>query len=172
MRRKLQGIRIHHVALVTLTILSGCNVLHGFCSTYDLRNVSANGSFTEAGAELVTAQVNVIEFRDHGNVASFNYQIISPTLKGHVSSVALVSSADPTKVVLQLRLLGPDGPILSQDDIAQPSGTDSPNLAGFFDLVGTNRAVVRITRDSPAGSFVLIPLTTSRQDDWHQQPCD
>jgi hypothetical protein len=171
-RRKLQGIRIHHVALVTLTILSGCNVLRGFCSTYDLRNVSANGSFTEAGAELVTAQVNVIEFRDHANVASFNYQIISPALKGHVSSVALVSSADPTQVILQLRLLGPDGPILSQDDIAQPSGTGSPDLAGFFDLVGTNRAVVRITRDSPAGSFVLIPLTTSQQADWHQQPCD
>lgn len=172
MRRKLQEIRIHHVALVTLTLLSGCNVLNALCNTYDSRNVSARGSFTEAGAELVTAQMNVIEFRDYTNAKSFNYQIISPTLKGHVSSVALVSSADPTKVILELKLLGPDGPILSQDFIDQPSGTVSPNLAGLFDLVSTNRAVVRITRDSPAGSFVLIPLTTFQQDDWHQQPCD
>jgi hypothetical protein len=116
--------------------------------------------------------MNVIEFRDYGNVASFNYQIISPTFKGHVSSVALVSSADPTKVILELRIMGPDGPILSQDFIDQPRGTSSPNLSGFFDLVGTNRAVIRITRDSPAGSFVLIPLTTYQRADWHQQPCD
>jgi hypothetical protein len=171
-QRTLARIRIHHVALFTLTILSGCDALSAFCSTYDLRNVSADGSVTEAGTELVTAQVNVIEFKNYGNAASFNYRIISPALKGHVSSVALVSSDDPTKAILQLRLLGPDGPILAMDDMTQPSGTHSPELAGFFDLVRTNRAVVRITRDNPAGSVVLILLTTSQQADWHQQPCD
>jgi len=159
------------VLFAGLIVLSGCNLVGGQRCGVEARSVGARGSFTSVGTGLVSAEVSVSEAREQPVIVVLDYQVKSPTLKGHVAKGTLVDSTESAKVIVELALAGQQTPFVAANFIRQPLSTSSPDLTGLFNLVVANKVTIRLVADGPAGTVISIPLTTYRQSDWAQPYC-
>lgn len=167
MRRKVPHV-LEAVVLTYLLVLNGCSGvgLGGPGCGGESRDIRARGSTTQAGLVLVTADMLVVEFREPAEPTSLSYTIQSASMKGQVTSIVLVNTANPSAAIVELTLSPPTVPFL-----AQGTTRGGSILVGLFDLLGANKLAVRVTPDTPGASVVTIPLTTYSQTDWARPKC-
>ena len=154
------------LALIALAV-SGCNLLSGGKCTYELRSYSGQGNAIQGGAAAATATVNLSEQRGSIVAQSFHW-LVTGALKGHVTSASLKDSQNPSAVLLDLPVLGPDrDPILEGAADTQQCAT----LAGFHDILTSNRAGIELKTDDPTTPTVIVPITTLNATDWFRPYC-
>jgi len=117
----------------------------------------------ENGEEIVRAEIVVAESRGSIELKSVN-PAIRGTLKGHVTSIFLVNSANPS-ARLAIPLDPPSSPVISSASLIQRPGDTSPDLAGAYEMIA-NGAVLQITTDLPSRPSVTMLLTVTQRQDW------
>lgn len=145
-------------------LLSNCLLLSGRC-VYELRGVNTAGSFIENGTEIAYAELIEDEQRDSEPDKNMSWQIRGPSLKGHVTKIVL---RDNSKVYYDFPIADPAIPMLSNGFVRQSEGA---NLNGFYDLLGSNRAMIVITTDLPGRQTITITLLTTYKSDWNRPYC-
>jgi len=89
-------------------------------------------------------------------------------LKGHVTSASLKDSQNPTVVLLDLPVLGPDrDPILEGTADSRQGAT----LGGLHDVLASNRAGIELKTDDPAIPTVIVPILTVNAGNWIRPYC-
>ena len=151
--------------LIALTV-SGCNLLGGKC-TYEIRSYTGQGNAIQGGAPAATATVNLSEQR--GSIVAQSFQwLVTGGLKDHVTSASLKDSQNPSAVLLDLPVLGPDrDPILE----GAADTRQGASLGGFHDILTSNRAGIELKTDDPATPTVIVPITTLNATDWVRPYC-
>jgi hypothetical protein len=162
---EVEKMRVHVIIVVPcLLFLSGCSALSN-CRWED-RSVTARGVVIEDGVEIVSADVTVGASRGSLLLKSLDRTIAGASLKGHVTSITLVSSADPTRVLLEIPVDSYLTSFISSGGMTQRPGETDPDLGGLFEIVAANLGVIEITTDLPSRTQVSIPLQVNRQTDW------
>ena len=149
-----------------LVAVSGCDLLGGKC-TYELRSYAGKGDALQGGAAAASATVNLSEQRGSLAAQSFSWTVVG-ALKGHATSASLKDSQNPSVVLLDLPVLGPDrDPILEGAADSRQGAT----LGGFHDILTSNRAGIELKTDNQATPTVIIPITTVNAGDWIRPYC-
>ena len=157
--------RVHMVVVLPcLLFLSACSALSN--CRWEERSVTARGVFIEDGTEIVSADVTVGGAKGSLNWKSLDRTIAGASLKGHVTSITLVSSADPTRVLLEIPYDSYLTTFISSGSMLQHPGETDPDLGGLFEIVAANLGVIEITTDLPDRTHVSIPLQVNHQTDW------
>jgi hypothetical protein len=152
------------VVLPCLLFLSGCTAFSN--CRWEERSVTARGVIIENGAEIASADVTVGASRGSVLWKSLNRIVAGTSLKGHVTSITLVRSDDPTVVLLAIPVDDSFSSLISSGSLLQRPGDTGPDLGGLFEIVAANRGVIEITTDLPSRTHVSIPLTVNSQTDW------
>ena len=155
---------------LTLALLaaavSGCDLVGGKC-TYELRSYAGQGNAIQGGAAAATATVNLSEQRGSVVGQTFQWQVTGG-LKGHVTSASLKDSQNPSAVLLDLPVLGPDrDPILEGSADSRQGAT----LGGFHDILAANRAGIELKTDDQTTPTVIVPITTVSAGNWIRPYC-
>ena len=159
--------RLRNLFPLAAIFASSCILISGAC-IYEIRSLEATGLILENGNELAAAQVTQYEQRDSDPEKSTYWLITGATLKGHVTSVTLRDSSDPSRVLLTLDLEPSDRPPISQGAVSTKTGAA---LGGFFEILGTNHGFVRLDTDLPERPIIDIPLTMTRKQNWTRPNC-
>ena len=153
------------LAVIAL-VVSGCNLVSGKC-TYELRSFDGAGNANRGGSAAAAAQVNLSEERGSIVRQTFSW-MVSGGLKGHVTSASFKDSQNPSTVLLDLPVLGPDrDPILEGFADTQAGAS----LAGFHDILVAGRGGIELQTDQPATPTVIIPISTVNASDWVRPYC-
>src|SRR5207248_189764 len=85
---------------------------------------------------------------------------ITGTLKGHVTSIFLVNPTNPSaQFAIPVDL--PSSPAISSAGFMQRPGETSPQLAGLYEMIAANSALLQITTDLPSRPSVTMQLTVT-----------
>jgi len=147
--------------------VSGCSILSGRC-LYELRNAQAFGSVSLGGTDSLTASIIETEQRDYQPDKDMSWQIVAPALKGHVQKIVLLESGTATTPSYEFPVAGENVSPLSNGFVSQSGGA---NLNGFYDLLTSGNAVIRITTDIPGKSQVDLVLKNVQKTDWNRPYC-
>jgi hypothetical protein len=162
---KVEKMRVHMVVVLPcLLFVSGCSAISN--CRWEERSVTARGVIIEDGAEIVSADVTVGASRGSLLWKSLDRTIAGASLKGHVTSITLVRSDDPTRVLLAIPVDESFSSLISSGSMLQRPGETDPDLGGLFEIVAENLAVIEITTDLPSRTHVSIPLQVNHQTDW------
>jgi len=156
-----------YVSLAVIAVAaSGCNIIGGRC-TYDVRSFDGVGDAIQGGASAATAQVNLSEQR--GSIVRQTFVwTVTGSLKGHVTSASFKDSQNPSVVLLDLPVLGPDrDPILQGTADSREGAT----VAGFHDILVAGRGGIELITDAPSAPAVVIPITTVNASGWVRPFC-
>jgi hypothetical protein len=156
-----------YLSLAVIAVaVSSCNLLGGRC-TYEVRSFDGIGNALQGGASAATAQVNLSEQRGSIVRQTFVWSVTGG-LKGHVTSASFKDSQNPSVVLLDLPVLGPDrDPIL--EGIAD--SRDGATVAGFHDILAAGHGGIELITDDPSASAVVIPITTVNASGWVRPYC-
>lgn len=156
------------ILLGFVQVLMGC-ALTREC-TYEERSVTGFNAVIENGEEIVRAEIVVEELR--GSLAWKTFDpTIRGTLKGHVTSILLVNSANPS-AQFPIPLDAPSSPLISSSSMIQRPGDASPDLSGLYEMIA-NGAVLQITTDLPSRPSLTMSLTVVSRQDWiRPHSCD
>ena len=146
-------------------VLSGCALAALSSCKWEERSVNASGAVIEDGAEIVKADLTVDAARGGLEWKSLD-RTISGTLKGHVSSIALIRSGDAAPAPLSIPVDSPSSPLISSGGMIQRVGDVSPNLGGVYETVAANLGLFEITTDLASRPRVSVPLTVTHKQDW------
>lgn len=155
------------IVLAVVPLASSCLLLSGRC-VYELRNVMAYNSILLNGTDSLTASVLETEQRDSDPDKDMSWQIRGTPLKGHVLKIVLLASATSTTPSYEFPLAAENMPALSNGFVRQSEGA---NLNGFFDLLKTGTAVIRITTDIPGRTQIDLVLQNVQKTDWNRPYC-
>ena len=147
-----------------LQILLGCGLIDD--CTYEERSVTGFNAVIENGEEIVRAEIVVEELRGSMEWKSVN-PAIRGTLKGHVTSILLVNSANPS-IQLAIPIDAPSSPVISSGGLIQRPGDTSPELGGLYEMIAANAAVLQITTDLSSRPSLTIPLTVTARQNWYR----
>lgn len=153
--------------LAILPLTSGCLALSGRC-LYELRNAQAYGAISLGGADSLTATIIETEQRDYQPDKDMSWQILSPALKGHVQKIVLLPSGNSSTPAYEFALASANIPPLSNGFVRQSEGA---NLNGFYDLLTSGTAVIRVTTDIPGKTKIDLPLQNVQKTDWNRPYC-
>ena len=128
------------------------------------RGLGARGVITHNGVQ-VSANVSVSEFKETPLVTNVGYTVEGQSLKGHVTSLALVRSSDREAVLLEMTVSPPVIPIIAQ------GSARSAALNGLFDLVRDNATVIRIKTDDPSAAVLFITMGLLGETGWAKIRC-
>jgi hypothetical protein len=153
---------------VFVQLVYGCGLIDD--CTYEERHVTGFNAVIENGETLVRAEIVVSELR-----GSLEWKSVGPaitgTLRGHVTSILLTSSANPS-TQLAIPLDSPSSPSIASGTLIQRPGDVSPDLAGLYEMIVAGEAVLQIATDLPSRPSLTMPLTvTSRQNWYRPQNC-
>lgn len=143
-------------------LVLGCGLIDD-CS-YEERHVTGFNAVIENGELLVRAEIVVSEMRGSEEWKALNPNITG-TLKGHITSILLTSSAN-TSTQLTIPLDSPSSPAISSGGLIQRPGDASPDLAGLYELIASSTAVLQITTDLSSRPSLTIPLTVTTNQNW------
>ena len=150
------------ILLGFVQVLLGCALIDD--CTYEERSVTGFNAVIENGEEIVRAEIVVAELR-----GSLEWKSVDPairgTLKGHVTSMLLVNSARPS-AQFAIPLDPPSSPAIASGSLIQRPGGTSPELAGLYEMIAANGAVLQITTDLPSRPSLTMPLTVIARRDW------
>ena len=142
--------------------LLGCALIDD--CTYEERSVTGFNAVIENGEVIVRAQIVVAENRGSVEWKSLD-PAITGTLKGHVTSILLVNTVNAS-AQFAIPLDPPSSPAISSGGFIQRPGDTSPDLAGLYEMIASNLAVLQITTDLPSRPSLTIPLTVTSKQDW------
>ena len=142
--------------------LSGCALINS--CTYEERSVTAFNAVIENGEATLRAEISVNESRGSLELRAFTPNITG-TLKGHVTSVILTNTADPS-FQLSIPVDRPESPAIASGILIQTPGDTSPDLAGLYERIAGNGAVLEVTTYLASPSSLTIPLTVTQKQDW------
>ena len=161
----MKAIRLFLV-LAILPLASNCLVLSGRCM-YELRNALAFGRVTFTATDSVYVQLQENEQRDYQPDKDFSWQITGASLKGHVQKIVLLPAGSSTPRY-DFPISGDNVPSLSSGAVSQSEGAD---INGFYDLLTSGTAVVRITTDIPGLTTINVTLQNVQKTDWNRPYC-
>ena len=152
------------LAAIAVTV-SGCDALSGRCS-YELRSFDGEGTAAVTGGNA-SAQVQLSEQRGSIVRQSFSWTVTG-TLKGHVTSASFKDSSNPSTVLLDLPVLAADRtPILE----GTADSRDGATIAGFHDILASDRGVIELQTDLAGAPTVTIPIETANASGWVRPFC-
>jgi hypothetical protein len=143
-------------------------ILSGRC-IYEIRVVGTNGTLSENGTVIATAEVIESEQRDTDPDKDLSWRISSAALLGHVQSIVLVDNTDKATVLYDFPIVTfPGQNVIASGFVQQSTGA---KLNGFFDLLSRNRGLLIIRTDIPGRAVIEIPITVSYKEDWNRPYC-
>ena len=153
------------LGLACALLASGCAILTA--CTYETRFVRAAGQLIENGDTTVGANVHIAA--DRGSIELKNLDwIIGGSLKGHVTSIALVDAENSTGVRVPIPVDPASSSFIAAGNTVQRGGETSPSLGGVYEVVGGNRAALEISTDIPTRPTVMLPLRVTEKQDWYR----
>jgi hypothetical protein len=156
------------LSTLLLFSLAGCsNLLSGTC-TFEVRNLVADGSVSDNGTVLASAQVLLSEQRGSTESTSLQVVTLGQTLKGHVLSLAFKDAADPSVVRFNLPVAAAERFEISSGVISTGQGA---NLGGVRDLLIAGRGIIQLQTDISSSPTVTIPLVAGQLGDWTRPNC-
>ncbi|MEJ7760416.1 MAG: hypothetical protein WKF55_12600 [Gemmatimonadaceae bacterium] len=150
--------------LAGLLFLQGCELFTG--CTYEQRSVKSSGIALENGFEAVHAEVVVGAVRGPLRYKTLELTLLGSELKGHILSVALVKSDNPTDRLVEIPLYQGATLPISSGSLNQRPGEESPNLGGLYEILAANRGTLNITTDLASRPRVLVTLRVTKKTDW------
>jgi hypothetical protein len=120
----------------------------------------------ENGEAIVRAEILVAESRGSDELKSLS-PAITGTLKGHVTSITLANAADLSSR-LPIPLDQPSSPAIATGILIQRPGDTSPDLAGLYEMLAGERAVLQVTTDLTSRPSLTISLTVTQRQDWYR----
>jgi hypothetical protein len=154
-------------------VISGCGIITGACQ--DVRFVSVAGSVVEGGFPVASVEAYLYAYRGARPGLTFYWQFSAASLEGHITSVALVHSARPVPILLQLPIREPLEPwgyaYAYEGTLEQHAGETTPALGGIFEVLAASDGVLELTTDLSAQPLVRIPLAVTEKADWHESAC-
>jgi hypothetical protein len=157
------------LALAVPLIASNCALVSG-CS-YETRGVTAEARVMENGEEIASGLMNAGGTRGSANARFLSYDITSTLLDGHIQSVGFTDANQPGVIILDLPFLPQFQPATIRGVLDQRDNAPTPNLAGTFEIVADNRAVLEVRTDLPARPVVNIPFTVTLHEGWRRPNC-
>jgi hypothetical protein len=148
--------------------LAGCSNLLGGKCTFEVRNLVADGSVSDAGTVLASAQVLVSEQRGSRVSTSLQEVTLGTTLKGHVLSAAFKDAANPSVVRFNLPVAAAERFEISAGTVSTELGA---NLDGVRDLLIAGRGIIELHTDIPERPTVTISLVAGPPGDWSTPNC-
>jgi hypothetical protein len=156
-------------ALAIPFIASNCALISG-CS-YETRGVTAEAHVMENGEEIVRGLMNAGGTRGSSNSRSLSYDITSTLLDGHIQSVGFTDASQPGVVLLDLPFLQQFQPATIRGVLDQRDNAPTPDLAGTFEIIEGNRAVLEVRTDLPSRPVVNVPFTVTLHEGWTRPNC-
>ena len=150
-----------------VVLATSCNILSGRC-LYELRNAQAFGGVSLGGADSLTASIVETEQRDYQPDKDMSWQIVAPALKGHVQKIVLLESGTATAPRYDFTIAPETVSALSNGFVSQSGGAD---LNGFYDLLTSGTAVIRVTTDIPGKTQIDLVLQNVQKTDWNRPYC-
>jgi hypothetical protein len=175
-RKFLRSHSTHSHSLILLAVpivLSGCGIITG--AGQDERFVAVAGSVMDAGMPVASVTAYLHANKGLAPRLTFYWRFSAPPLEGHVTSVALVHSARPVSILLQLPIREPIEPwgyaYAYEGTLEQRAGEATPLLGGIFEVLATGDGVLELTTDLSARPHVRIPLAVAEKRDWQPSSC-
>ena len=156
-------------ALAIPFVAANCALISG-CD-YETRAVTAEGSVMENGTEIARGLMNAGATRGSENGRFLSYDITSTLLDGHIQSVGFTDANQPGVIILTLPFLQQSQPATIRGVLDQRDNAPTPNLAGTFEIIEGNRAVLEVTTDLPERPVVSIPFTVTQHEGWSRPNC-
>jgi hypothetical protein len=156
-------------ALVIPFVASGCALVSG-CN-YETRAVTAEAHVVENGEEIVRGLMNAGGTRGSENGRFLSYDITSSLLYGHIQSVVFTDATNPGVALLNLPFLPQFQPETVRGVLDQRDNAPTPNLAGIFEIIEANRAVLEVRTDLPARPVMNVPFTVTLNEGWRRPNC-
>jgi hypothetical protein len=150
-------------------VASNCALISG-CD-YESRAVTAEARVIENGEEIARGLMNAGATRGSSNARFLSYDITSALLDGHIQSVGFTDANQPGVVLLDLPFLQQFQPATIRGVLDQRDNAPSPNLAGTFEIIEGNRAVLEVRTDLPARPVVSSPFTVTLHEGWSRPNC-
>jgi len=150
-----------------VVLASGCNILSGRC-LYELRNAQAFGGVSLGGNDSLTANIVETEQRDYQPDKDMSWQIVAPALKGHVQKIVLLETGTATTPKYEFPVAPETVAALSNGFVTQSAGAD---INGFYDLLTSGTAVIRVTTDIPGKTQIDLVLKNVQKTDWNRPYC-
>lgn len=146
-------------------LAQGCAILTA--CTYETRFVRAAGQLIENGDTTVGANVHIAA--DRGSIELKNLDwIVGGSLKGHVTSIALVDAENPSGVRVPIPVDPASSSFIAAGNTVQRGGETSPSLGGVYELVAEDRAALEILTDIPSRPTISLPLRRTEIQDWYR----
>jgi hypothetical protein len=153
------------VGLACAFLASGCAILTA--CRYETRFVRASGQLIENSDTTVGANVHVDANRGSIELKYLDW-MVGGTLKGHVTSIALVDAGNPSGVRVPIPVDPPSSSFIAAGNAVQRGGETSPSLGGVYEVVGGNRAALEILTDIPSRPTISLPLRRTEIQDWYR----
>jgi hypothetical protein len=153
--------------LALAVVVSSCNILSGRC-LYELRNAQVYGAASLGGTDSLAANIIETEQRDYQPDKDMSWQIVGPALKGHVQKIVLLENGTATTPSYEFPIASESVPALSNGFVSQAQGA---NLNGFYDLLTSGTAVIRVTTDIPGKTQIDVVLKNVQKTDWNRPYC-
>ena len=150
-----------------VALASGCNVLSGPC-LYELRNAQAFGGVSLGETDSLTANIVETEQRDYQPDKDMSWQILAPALKGHVQRIVLLENGTSTTPKYEFPVAPETAAALSSGFVSQSAGAD---INGFYDLLTSGNAVIRVTTDIAGKTQIDLVLQHVQMTDWNRPYC-
>ena len=157
------------LALAIPLVATNCALISG-CS-YETRGVTAEARVVENGEEIARGLMNAGGTRGSENGRFLSYDITSTLLDGHIQSVGFTDANQPGVVILDLPFLQQFQPATIRGVLDQRDNAPTPDLAGTFEIIEGNRAVLEVRTDLPARPVVNIPFTVTLHEGWTRPNC-
>jgi len=157
------------LAVAIPLVASNCRLVSG-CN-YETRAVTAEARVTENGEEIASGLMNAGGIRGSENGRFLSYDLTSTLLDGHIQSVGFTDANQPGVVIVELPFLQQLQPATVRGVLDQRNNAPAPNLAGTFEIVAANRAVLEVSTDLESRPVVRIPFTVTVLEDWSRPNC-
>lgn len=162
-RRNAMALHTRTAFLLALSqLVGGCGLIDA-CN-YEERHVTGFNAVIENGELIVRAEIAVDELR-----GGLEWKTLSPSitgsLKGHVTSIVLFNSANPA-ARFTIPIDPPSSPAIASGSLTQRPGDTSPQLAGLYEMIASNGALLEITADLPSRPSLTIQLTVTDRQNW------
>lgn len=153
------------LGLVCALLAQGCAILTA--CTYETRFVRAAGQLIENGDTTVGANIHIDANRGSIQLKNLDWTV-GGTLKGHVTSIALVDAENPSGVRVPIPVDPPSSSFIAAGNAVQRGGETSPSLGGVYEVVAENRAALEILTDIPSRPTISLPLRRTEIQDWYR----
>ena len=140
----------------------GCGLIDD-CN-YEERHITGFNAVIENGELILRAEIVISELRGSLEWKSLDPSITG-TLKGHVTSILLINSTNPS-AQFAIPVDPPSSPFIASHGFMQRPGDISPELAGLYEMIAANSALLQITTDLPSRPSVTMQLTVTDKRDW------